>query len=161
MHMARRHAHGPALEAKLREELTALQAQHPGGFVVRLHILGDFYSPGYVALWAEALKRLPALRVFGFTAHGLDTEMGEAILRLNLEHVLRCRVRYSGSIEGGGMGAVVVDTPDEQPRAVVCPAQTGKTDCCATCALCWTMNKPVAFLRHGEAMAAAQEGEAL
>lgn len=157
MHMARRHAHGAALEAKLLEELAALQEQHPNGFVVRLHILGDFYSLTYVALWLDAMRRFPALRIFGFTAHSLDTTMGEAILRLNLEHVTRCRIRYSGSIEGGGMGAVVIDKPDDHPSAVVCPAQTGKTDCCATCALCWTMNKPVAFLRHGEAMAAAQE----
>jgi hypothetical protein len=28
------------------------------------------------------------------------------------------------------------------------PAQTGKTDCCATCALCWHSDRTIAFLRH-------------
>jgi hypothetical protein len=40
----------------------------PGGFMVRLHVLGDFYSTDYVQLLAVALTAFPALHVFGFTA---------------------------------------------------------------------------------------------
>lgn len=159
MPFARRHRHGAQLEERLHQELAAAQKRHPRGFVVRLHILGDFYSVPYVELWSAALKRLPALHVFGFTAHQLDTPIGDAVLRLNLDHVLRCRLRYSDAIDAGGMGAVVIDDPAAAGKAVICPAQTEKTDCCATCALCWTMDKPVSFLRHGEAVAATIQHE--
>jgi hypothetical protein len=30
----------------------------------------------------------------------------------------------------------------------VCPEQTGKTECCATCGACWATDKNVAFMRH-------------
>lgn len=33
-------------------------------------------------------------------------------------------------------------------NAFVCPEQTGKTRCCATCAACWSTTKNVAFLEH-------------
>ena len=35
-----------------------------------------------------------------------------------------------------------------QPLAIICPAQTGATDCCATCALCWNSVRSIAFRRH-------------
>jgi hypothetical protein len=157
MHMARRHRHGPELLAKLRDELTALQAAHTTGFVVRLHILGDFYSVDYVRFWQDALHHLPALRIFGFTAHSIDSDIGQEVLAMNMQQPLRCRIRYSDGAHAGGMGALVVDEPG--PGYVVCPAQTEKTDCCSTCGLCWTMNRVVGFLRHGEALAAGDPAE--
>jgi hypothetical protein len=44
MNWARRIKHGRDLEERLWEELADKQARHPNGFLVRLHILGDFYS---------------------------------------------------------------------------------------------------------------------
>lgn len=32
--------------------------------------------------------------------------------------------------------------------AFVCPEQTNKTRCCATCGACWSTTKNVAFLEH-------------
>ena len=47
------------------------------------------------------------------------------------------------------MATEVVEMPDQRSDgSIVCPAQTGKTQCCATCALCWTTKKNIAFLRH-------------
>lgn len=146
MHYARRHAAGDALEQRLIVELRELAAAHPGGFVVRLHILGDFYSPDYVRLWARMLDELPALRVFGFTAHAIDSAIGAAVLRMTGRADGRCWIRFSG-LRIGPLGSVVIDAPDES-RGVICPAQTGATDCCATCGLCWASPRTIEFLRH-------------
>ncbi len=37
---------------------------------------------------------------------------------------------------------------DDDPQSIPCPAQTGATDCCATCALCWQSDRSIAFKRH-------------
>jgi hypothetical protein len=58
----------PALEARCGTNSPTLQTQHPGGFLVRLHVLGDFYSVRYAELWHEALEAYPALHIFGYTA---------------------------------------------------------------------------------------------
>jgi len=55
------------LEMRLNDELEHLSRVHPRGFVVRLHVLGDFYSTDYVDFWADALRAYPALHVFGYT----------------------------------------------------------------------------------------------
>lgn len=150
MHLARRHRHGPALEHRLIDELLELGREHPEGFVVRLHILGDFYSVEYVELWHDLMKLVPALHVFGFTAREPHSDIGRAILRwlewANEETDARVWIRFSG-IEAFGLGALVIDN-EADSRHVVCPAQTGATDCCGTCGLCWTMDRPVEFVRH-------------
>ena len=38
---------------RLQREVQLLAAEHPDGFAVRLHILGDFFSVEYVQLWAR------------------------------------------------------------------------------------------------------------
>ena len=83
MHLAWRNRHGPELEAGLERELAALQAKYPDGFVCRLHVLGDFYSPEYVRKWGDWLERFPALRVFGYTAWRAESEIGTEIARLS------------------------------------------------------------------------------
>ena len=65
--LARRHKHGEAFERKLEQEIAAKQRECPDGFVVRVHILGDFYSPIYVVLWRRWLRLFPALRLFGYS----------------------------------------------------------------------------------------------
>lgn len=146
MNWARRIRHGRALEERLWEELAEKQRRHPGGFVVRLHVLGDFYSEDYAELWAEALEAYPALHVFGYTAHAPDSEIGAVISQLLGVHPLRWAMRFSG-LDFPTDGAVVVDSEDETEH-LVCPAQRGLTDCCATCALCWQTDRTIAFLRH-------------
>lgn len=145
MQAAERITAGPALEKALWNELLALQFAHPGGFMVRVHVLGDFYSLAYVALWARALKAFPALHVFGFTARDPDSEIGAALWQLAGNQWERFAVRFSG-LRGSTMGSQLM--PDEDPEAIPCPAQTGATDCCATCGLCWNSQRSIAFARH-------------
>lgn len=145
MQAAERIVAGPELEAALWSELEKLQADHPGGFMVRLHVLGDFYSLGYVALWNRALEAFPALHVFGFTAHDPNSGIGSLIMRLVMRDWSRFAVRFSGH-DGPELGSQL--QPDAHPQAIPCPAQTGATDCCATCALCWHSRRSISFARH-------------
>lgn len=146
MHMARRHRDDGELMPLLWTELEALAAKHPRGFVVRLHILGDFYSVEYARFWDKMLRTFPALRIFGFTAHAPGSEIGRRIVRMNAAGD-RCWIRFSADL--GAMGSIVVATADAA-TGTVCPAQTDPKGlkCCADCGLCWTMQKPIYFARH-------------
>lgn len=141
MQYSRRHRAGLDLEVRLIDEVVELARKHPRGFAVRLHILGDFYSVAYAQLWALLLDDVPQLHVFGFTARRPGTAIGAAVARLNTLFPGRCAIRVSGR------DSLVIGSLAES-RHVVCPVQTGKTDCCGTCGLCWTMTRPVEFVRH-------------
>lgn len=140
--------HGPALVEQLEFELSVLQARRPDGFVVRLHILGDFYSVAYVRAWERWLAQFPALRVFGYTAWPDTSPIGRAVAEIREQQWDRFAVRTSGA-PTGPRTFVIERLSDAPAGTIVCPAQTGKSQACATCALCWAArDKPIAFLRH-------------
>jgi hypothetical protein len=152
--------HGPKLEQKLRIEVALLAEKHPDGLAVRLHVLGDFYSPEYVDLWRQLLERHPALHIFGFTARWhVETDPIAAALvalarqSLALERQGRFRMRFSDAPASLGVPATIsVQTSAEALAlgATVCPEQEGKTESCSTCAVCWhwQSKKPIGFLQH-------------
>jgi hypothetical protein len=154
MQAAERIVAGKPLEDALWSELTALQAAHPAGFLVRLHVLGDFYSATYAELWGEAFAAFPALHVFGYTANPPESEIGRVIGRLNVRHADRFAFRFSGH-DAPTRGSVVIERGEKTPHTV-CLAQrnltdaagTPKADCCATCTLCWQSDRTIAFWRH-------------
>lgn len=149
MRFAARYKHGPALEASLRTELKHLQKRFPKGFVVRLHLLGDFPTLGYVRFWEEMLNEFPALHVFGYTAWLQNTRIGQAIADLRSRRWMRFAVRTSGAMTGPRTVVVAKEWPTI--KAIVCPAQTGKTKSCSSCGLCWSLaarDKAIAFLAH-------------
>jgi hypothetical protein len=151
MQAAERIVAGEQLLEALTLELEALQRQHPGGFMVRLHVLGDFYSADYVRFWTSALETFPALHVFGFTARLPGTEIGDALWALTGSDWDRFAIRFSGldshekaSILQGDSGS---NTPDST-KAIPCPAQTEATECCASCMLCIHSKRSIMFARH-------------
>lgn len=146
MQAAERIVAGPELETALWTELEVLQRAHPGGFMVRLHVLGDFYSTDYVRLWTSALEAFPALHVFGFTARLPGTPIGDALTPLIDQQWARFAIRLSGGF--GREKASVLQGDSGTDEAIPCPAQTGATDCCATCALCWQSTRSISFARH-------------
>jgi len=146
MWMARRWTAGPALEDTLEYELAVLQARHPRGFVVRLHILGDFYSVDYVERWRAWLTRFPALNVFGYSAWPVSTLIGQAVASLRDAQWERFAVRTSGASEGPR--TIVIANEAGAGAAIICPAQTGRSANCSTCALCWHSTRAIAFLEH-------------
>jgi hypothetical protein len=142
MHFPKRYKHGTRLENRLDVELQWLSIQHPDGFVVRLHILGDFYSSEYVKRWYGWMEMFPMLRVFGYTARypRQDDDIGHELVKMRLAFGDRWWVRWSDRDEETWLA-----TGD---KGIVCPVQTGKTACCGTCALCWTVEKSIRFLVH-------------
>ncbi len=156
MHNAKRYRHGPKLIAALRRELRQKAGLHPQGFVVRLHVLGDFWSKTYVKHWHTWLKEIPQLNVFGYTAWPKGTPVGDAIEDVRTEMWDRFSVRTSGA-EDGPRTITIPNQVREQGRlglkndgdVIICPVQTNQTQSCSTCGLCWAArDKTVAFLRH-------------
>ena len=150
MHFAKRVRHGAELEERLGHELALLQSRHPRGFAVRLHVLGDFYSPEYVAVWARFLDQFPGLHVFGFTARidGRNDPIARALVLLAMKRWDRFAIRFSNALIDQ-CSTVTVEHPRQVPAdAVLCPQQVGKTNSCATCALCWQSRRRIAFLQH-------------
>lgn len=148
MHWSQRIIHGRSLEQRLQKELSKLQSHYPKGFVVRLHVLGDFYSIAYIVAWRQFLKDFPALHVWGYTARDRRNDpLGIMLEGLRRHMPNRFVMRFSH--QPGKWSTQVVDFPEEATSdAIVCPVQTDQTDCCATCGLCWATNRPIAFLRH-------------
>ena len=160
MHLAIRYNAGPALEAMLEDELVELQRKHPKGFLVRLHILGDFYSVSYVAKWAKWLTQFPALHIYGYTANQpnaadpTERAIGQAIktLRDNCADN-RFAIRFSGNFEDPEFTANSADDTRaiaavDAKQAFICPVQQDRVKDCGSCALCWTSRKPVVFITH-------------
>jgi hypothetical protein len=150
MHLAERLHHDVDFEEVLWLELEALNKAFPLGYVVRLHVLGDFYSVGYVKLWERALLQFPALNVWGYTARDPgdpDEPIGRELKRLSDHYWSRFAMRFSGK-DWGLQGAITVEKGEKAPGAITCPVQTGKTATCGTCALCWTTKATIAFERH-------------
>ena len=172
MPFATRYNSGTDLESAIEIELEELQKKHPRGFLVRLHVLGDFYSVAYVAKWAKWLGMFPALHVYGYTANQPDaiepTEraIALAVLTIRNETAGRFAVRFSGSFNDD-FSALSADNPAaldlvDQKRAFVCPTQITRENprqlakkgeetiaaSCGDCGLCWASKKPVVFLTH-------------
>jgi len=148
MQWAQRFKHGPALERKIHEELQDLQAANPSGFVVRLHVLGDFYSLEYVELWERMLGEFPGLRIYGYTAHDPSGEIGAKLLTMACSMWERFAMRFSGS-GMSELAASVIKKPEDCPDdSFVCLVEVGKATCCASCAACWESEKNVAFIRR-------------
>lgn len=155
MHWTRRHVLDAELVKRLDVELDMLAATHPGGFLVRLHVLGDFgRGPAdglpYVAFWTAKMREIPEIHVFGFTAHDPVSPVGQAIMALNREFPERCRLRFSGIVSDDGFGATVIERLADSTH-VVCPFETDHPKApkdCGSCGLCWTMRSTVEFVRH-------------
>ncbi|EEE46099.1 GP88 family protein [Roseibium alexandrii] len=152
MRNAVRYTYDQHLVEQMERDLEHYQAKHPDGFVVRLHVLGDFPDVAYVAQWAKWLGKFPALRVYGYTAHQIGTSIGDAIQSVRLCADGRFQIRISAGTDATNSALSEHDeqAPDllESKQAFICPEQTGKTDTCGTCGLCWTSTKAVVFLTH-------------
>ena len=154
-HFAPRVANDATFIYLLDAEVNKLAMRHPHGYVVRLHILGDFYSKFYSHEWARMLRDVPQLHIFGYTARTPedDPEIWSGIAAMNRFND-RCFVRRSSAKPRPG-GASVIDWIPETsrtPEGIVCPAQTSKTACCGTCGLCWSKSareETILFIKHG------------
>jgi len=140
----------PNFYPHLDDQLEILSKKHADGFVVRLHVLGDFFSTEYVAFWGARVAMYENLRVFGYTHHRSNTPIGQYIARFNRILPQQWAIRFSDEIMTQ-MSAHVVqkDYTPMKGLEIVCPEQTGQAASCADCGLCWTAtNRKIMFVEH-------------
>ena len=133
----------------LETELDRLASTRGGkGVMVRLHVLGDFYSEDYVDFWWRMLDKHANLAVWGYTARKPADPIGQVLAGMGSWFGDRCRIRESNA-GLPSMSTVAIKAEAEcPPNAFVCPEQTGKTKGCNTCGACWSTTKNVAFIDH-------------
>ena len=131
------HTH-PEFLPKLQDEIASLTASYRHGVVIRPHVIGDFYSLEYAQLWMDQVTKFKNLHLFGFTHRHRDSDIGQVIIKGNESP--RVWIRFSD--QGGPMSANVAG------EGIPCPEQTGKTESCLTCSLCWSTTKAVSFIDH-------------
>lgn len=146
MAFAHRFKAGKDLENRIRAELSELAGHYPFGFVIRLHVLGDFYSVDYVDLWTDALIQYPNLRIFGYTARDGNDAIGFGVAMMGVLFPDRCWIRQSVKVAPHPIGIYATAEPGN--KSITCPQQLGKTRSCLTCALCWSVNLPIHFVNH-------------
>jgi hypothetical protein len=137
----------PDFIPKLAREVATLCIQRKG-VLIRLHALGDFFSIEYVEFWMRMLRTYSNLAIYGYTARHPVTPIGDAIWLMNRRWPRRCMVRFSDGQLPEMSTVSIGDETGCPPNAFVCPEQTGKTRCCATCGACWSTAKNVAFMEH-------------
>ncbi len=131
------HRDPEALQARLETELDEMLRMYRK-VLLRLHVLGDFFSVEYTQFWRRMLDKHPGLLIFGFTHWPRASPIGQAVGALNDED--RVWIRFSD--QGGPMSANV------DGFGIRCPEQTGQTKSCLTCGICWSTTEPVAFKKH-------------
>tara|TARA_R110000824_G_scaffold3241_1_gene15375 strand:- start:11402 stop:12115 length:714 start_codon:yes stop_codon:yes gene_type:complete len=153
MPFATRYKADGALIIAIAHELQELNQRHKNGFLVRLHILGDFFSTEYVAHWDSWLSQFKNLNVYGYTEKKQGEPIGDALENMRIKYTIRFMVRISGDTARDNLTALSYDDNRAKKQiktkqAFVCPVQTYMTDSCSTCGLCWTSKKNVVFITH-------------
>ena len=82
MPFAHRFKHGKDLEERIKKEISELNPNK--NYLIRLHILGDFYSIGYVQLWLDLLDQYLNIAIYGYTAVLHNSNIGKIISNLEL-----------------------------------------------------------------------------
>ncbi|MBV7408730.1 hypothetical protein [Maritimibacter sp. DP1N21-5] len=155
LHLTRRWSPNFAMFGQITREIEAACATYDH-VLIRLHVLGDFYSFDYLRFWVDLLDKHENLWVFGFTAHKPDTEIGRGIVRVREALGRRFSIRHSGV--SGEWGTVTIPFPTDAKRIgdiIVCPEQRAgngddpdETKHCGSCALCWRTSAPIGFIQH-------------
>jgi hypothetical protein len=164
MRYAHRWKAGPELIEQLDAELTHFSRLYAGGFAVRLHTLGDFFSTAYVQSWSAWMDQHRPTHCFGFTAWAPDEPIGRELGRLMNRHPDRFRIRWSNR-EGPNSTRMIKTHPGEPSLdgIPICPAQIDPA-CraylgpeqyekrqrltCGSCAYCWSSDRQIIFVEH-------------
>jgi hypothetical protein len=138
------------IESHLESDMEALLKKHKNGIVIRLHVLGDFFSTDYVEFWQDMLLKHPKLSLFGYTGRLKNQSIGKAIWFLNNRFADRCSIRYSqnASFDAADSTSIYAAEESFEGASFDCPEQKGKVKDCASCGLCWTTSKTVRFTTH-------------
>lgn len=142
------HTH-PDFYAEIEKEINILSIRHPHGFLVRLHVLGDFVHQKYVDFWAGLIRKHEELHIYGYTHHRASSPIGNSIADLNRHNHGRFRIRFSDEAREVFATRTIKTKEEAKENEVLCPEQAGLTESCGTCGLCWSQPlKTIAFLEH-------------
>jgi hypothetical protein len=148
MMFAHRIEHGPELEKRIKSEVEELCGTYRG-VIIRLHVLGDFYSEMYVMLWGQLLAKYSNLAIWGFTGHSPKSLIGKTIGWVRAKFGDRFAVRFSNAPKYKFSANSADLFKPEKNKSVICPEQTGATESCATCTICWAAkDMQVLFMTH-------------
>ena len=151
MPFAHRHSIGEELLQALEADLGYLDEKRPEGYVIRLHILGDFYSVDYVKFWATMVQMHPNMGVYGYTHREYGTAIGDEVAALHAAFPGRVAILRSDRkhIQDPLPGAFTVPSGTEPAEGiVVCPEQVYEDITCLNCGLCFNGRTSVQFLEH-------------
>lgn len=146
MPFAHRFRGGVDLEQRIENELKVICAKYEK-VLIRLHVLGDFYSAPYVYFWTDQMIKYRNLNVWGYThvTENDDYLTYSALHRARATFGDRWAIRWSDRI-GETFSA---NSEELTTEGITCPEQEGKTKSCTTCALCWDKpEKQIRFLTH-------------
>jgi hypothetical protein len=143
---------------RIEAQVKDLSLRFPRGFIVRLHILGDFATVSYAQFWLRLIREYPALRVFGFTAHQRHTAIGR-LLEAESVRWDRFRLRFSDNPQPERATAVIYVKPGlkgpsgNHDGGYVCPVDSSDKEMCGTCGYCWSdspklRDKRILFIAH-------------
>jgi hypothetical protein len=146
MYQGKRYIADENLAPALATELEILDAKHPNGISVRLHVLGDFFSIEYVQFWKSQLMRFPNLHVWGYTHR--TGEIRREIHKTWIRFQNRFNILQSDSLAGKRPSAYLETTKGSE-NFILCPEQSGATESCLSCGLCCSAKfKGVMFAIH-------------
>ena len=91
-----------ALMVSIERDLNKLDAKGKP-YLVRLHILGDFFSVEYILFWRRQLAKREYLNVYGYTRNHPTKPLGYALKLVRKQYGKRFAVRFSNySLLGDG-----------------------------------------------------------
>ena len=97
MPFAHRIKASPKIMDRISEDLDELDDKGKK-YLVRLHVLGDFFSVEYVNFWIDQIMSRPLLNVYGYTRWHIGTEIGDRINKYNSHS--RFAIRFSNALSG-------------------------------------------------------------
>jgi hypothetical protein len=151
MPFAPRYNVNDALYEALTFDVAALAKKNPQGFLVRLHVLGDFPTVQYVNFWSDLVATTPELNIYGYTHREHGTAIGDAIAamvaRFDRVTILRSNKKAADDPLPGAH-VIPSDATVAYPGSVICPEERGLTESCGTCGLCMNGRTNISFLDH-------------
>ena len=140
------------LKNRIYEDIKNLKGKKA---LIRLHVLGDFFSVPYVMFWDMILNDFPNIAIYGYTANNIKSKYAKSrkiastISMLRAIYKERFAIRFSNDLESNFSANSFDITKPIKGKSILCPVQENKTSNCGTCGLCWSSNdKQIIFKTH-------------
>lgn len=149
------HSNPDLLMMRISQDIHEISEREKVGALIRLHILGDFFSTRYVRFWDGLLQTYPNIAAYGYTAYSPTSNnpdyaaIGWTIGQTRRKHGIRFSIRHSGQPDiDFSANSLDVQKP-EKGKSIHCPEQTGKAENCTDCVLCWQQpDRQILFATH-------------